>query len=159
MLPAGVGGKAEVFLRRSVDLARYLSDGDAGPARPREARVTVADLAALWQASPRSVRETLARLKAWSLLAWRGAPGRGRRSSLRLLVDPVHVYFARAERAAADGRLAEAAFWYGEILADCPCIEGVPERLAAARRALGLAPRGGAPDAACCETALATLRS
>lgn len=150
----GVGSKAEVFLRRYLDLVRRLGPGDGAfdGAAPAIA-VTVGELGTIWDASPRAVRDTLGRLAAWSLVAWRPRPGRGRRSALSLLVHPVHVYFTRAERAERDGRPAEAAFWYGEILADCPCIEGVAERLAAARARLGLAQGRGLAGGPCCPDA------
>lgn len=146
-MPTGVSPKAEVFLSRYLALARALPAEDGFPDGV-EASLTVADLMALWQVSARAVRDTLARLSAWGLVRWRPAPGRAQRSALRLLVHPVHVYFARAERAEAGGRWAEAAFWYGEILSDCPCIDGVEARLRRARSRLGLHP--GVGSRACC---------
>ena len=136
--------KAEVYLRRYLALAERRAAGEGGGS---EIVTTVADLAEVWDCSPRAVRETLARLEAWSLVRWQPRSGRGRRSGLRLLVHPVHVYWARAERAEQGGRLAEAAFWYAEILADCPCIPGVDDRLRALRGRLGLP--SGAPPACC----------
>jgi MarR-like DNA-binding transcriptional regulator SgrR of sgrS sRNA len=121
-----------------IYLARYLAvvDMASGPA----VKVKVEELGELWQCSPRAVRETLDRLTQWGLLKWLPRRGRGQRSELRVLVHPVHIYRVRAERAEAGGRWAEAGFWYGEILRDCPCLPDVPGRLAAVRRRLGLGP-------------------
>lgn len=141
--------KAEVFLRRYLALVAYWQAGRTPPADPARAALwtTVPDLARVWEASPKAVRETLRQLASWSLVSGNPGVGRGHRSALRLLVHPVHVYFSRAQRAEESERWAEAAFWYAEILAECPCIPGVPERLRACRANLRLAP----DPAACCE--------
>ena len=136
----------EIHLARDLRLLPYARGNSRGHDVGDRHRVQVEELSRLWDCSPRTVRETLSRLRAWGFLAWDPRPGRGRRSSLTILAHPVYVYFLRGERATAVGHWAEAAFWYGEILDVCPCIPGVPEKLAQARRHLGLT----AARSACC---------
>lgn len=139
--------KAEVFLRRYLDLVEHCDQhGTLAEEHQAELSTTISDLAGVWDCSPKAVRETLHQLAEWSLVFWKPESGRGHRSTLLLLVHPVHVYFARAERAEATERWAEAAFWYSEILTDCPCIPTVPERLRVVREKLRLV----APLSACC---------
>ncbi|MBE3589779.1 MAG: SgrR family transcriptional regulator [Firmicutes bacterium] len=137
--------KASVFLDRFVKLAhRVCADADACE---RGVSATVEELSALWDCSPRAAQETLRRLSRWGLVRWDPRPGRGHRSKLEIKVHPVFVYFDRACAAHASGQWAEAAFWLGEILRECPCIPEVPAMLADARRRLGLRPAAWADGA------------
>lgn len=130
--------KASVFLDRFVALAHRLC-GDAETCRDGAA-VTIEELAEWWDCSPRAAQQTLRRLSRWGLVRWDPRPGRGNRSKLEIKVHPVFVYFDRACEAQSRGQWAEAAFWLGEILRECPCIPEVPAMLADVRQRLGLRP-------------------
>ncbi len=129
----GYEPKGDIFLSRYVRLAHAVHentpDGDG---------LTVADLAGLWDCSERAAQESLQRLAAWGLLRWNPQSGRGKRSAVALLVHPVHVYYERAERALTQGGLAEAGFWLGEIMRECPCIPAAAALLTHVRQQLGL---------------------
>lgn len=143
----GVTPKIEIFWSRYVRLAMRAREHSPGIDEPVSLQVTLGALADLWACSPRAARETLARLQALGLLEWRPSAGRGHRSSLLVAVHPVWIYARRAQRAEAGQQWAEAAFWYQEILNDCPCVPDVPTRLAALRQQLGLPPMSDRP---CC---------
>lgn len=133
--------KGDVFLDRYIKLAHALHQH----AEPTDA-LTVSAVAELWDCSVRSAQDSLQRLKSWGLIRWIPQAGRGKRSRLILLVHPVHVYFEKAQRALAKDAWAEAGFWLGEIMRECPCIPMASELLSEVRQNLGLTEL-----AACCE--------
>ena len=148
MTKARVSLKIDVFWRRYLQVAaQAILVPDPGAWGRLD--VTLADLAKIWDCSPRSAQASLRRLQAMGLIVWSPTHGRGRRSQLTILVHPVWIYHARAERAEAQERWAEAAFWYQAILDECPCVPDAAEHLLACRARLGLvaSPR---LTAACC---------
>lgn len=140
-LPPRATRKAGPLLARFTALAhwaeRHCRRAEDGRC---EALTTVGDLAALWDCSHRAAQQTLRALAGRGLVSWEPRPGRGRRSVLRVAVHPVHAYLDRARAAQRREQWAEAAFWLGEILRECPCIPEVPAMLAEARARLGLGP-------------------
>jgi hypothetical protein len=140
--------KIEVFWSRYLKAAALAEPHPDDRASFGHLELTLADLARIWDCSLRAAQETLRRLEALSLLQWLPSPGRGHRSRLTIHVHPVWIYHARAERAEAGERWAEAAFWYRLILEDCPCVPGAAEHLEACHRRLGL--DRVAPPALCC---------
>ena len=130
--PAGMGldPKGNVFVDRYIHLAHAIHDGPPDQT-PGPTTMTIAELAKLSQ-------ESVQRLEKWGLLRWSPQAGRGKRSDLALLVHPVHVYYERAERALAQGALAEAGFWLHEVMRECPCVPAAAALLAEIRQRLGL---------------------
>lgn len=145
--------KGNVFLNRYIHLAHAIHSG-ASDQTAAPTTMTMAELATLWDCSERSAQESVQRLESWGLLRWTPKSGRGKRSDLALLVHPVHVYYERAERALADGALAEAGFWLNEVMRECPCIPTAATLLTEIRQRLGLAGL-----ARCCDEALVQLGS
>ena len=145
--------KGDVFLNRYIHLAHAIHDGSpdeiAGPTT-----MTIAELATLWECSTRAAQESVQRLESWGLLRWTPHAGRGKRSRLALLTHPVHVYYERAERALAHGALAEAGFWFNEVMRECPCIPAASALLTEIRPRLALA-----DIARCCDQGLVQLPS
>jgi hypothetical protein len=130
--------KIEVFWARYLKVAALAEPDPGDSVCLGQLEVTLADLARIWDCSLRAAQETLRRLEALNLLQWLPSPGRGHRSRLTIRVHPVWIYEARAERAEAGERWAEAAFWYRLILENCPCVPGAAEHLEACYGQLGL---------------------
>lgn len=127
--------KRTVFLSRYITLAQSIADTSSPDVI---SSITVAELAALWNCSERSAQDSVQRLKTWGLLHWTPRRGRSNRSQVLLLVHPVHVYFERAQRAFDHEAWAEAGFWLGEILRECPCIPAATTLMKTVREQLGL---------------------
>jgi biotin operon repressor len=125
----------EIHLARDLRLLPYARGNSRGHHVGDRHRVQGEELSRLWDCSPRAVRETLSRLRAWGVLAWDPRPGRGRRS---VLTHRASVYDSgeSARPPSSIGRRPPSGS--GEILDASPGIPGVPEKLTQARRHQGL---------------------